>query len=274
MDKVFLFSIDLEDVRLWLPDGQKYKERVPDNTYKYLDWLNKINSKCTFFVTGNLAEMYPSLVKEIADEGHEIGCHTYSHKPLNEQTAETFREDIEKNLEALYHSGVNEIKGFRAPVLSITKNNSWAYSVLEQLGFTYSSSVLPAKNPLYGWEEFGIYPKRVSENFIEIPISVANFGIMTVPFIGGVYFRVLPWFAVKNAIKRSEKSNSILVGYFHPYDIDEEQERFMHPGINNSKFYNALMYYNRKGVFKRLNNIIERDYNVIRFSEFIESLSI
>jgi probable sporulation protein (polysaccharide deacetylase family) len=37
------------------------------------------NVKATFFVEGRWAEKYPDLLKEIYNEGHEIGNHGYSH---------------------------------------------------------------------------------------------------------------------------------------------------------------------------------------------------
>lgn len=69
--KTFLFSVDLEDVRLGVVNGESYKERVPININKYLNWLNKHRSKCTFFTTGHVAKKYPSLINEIVSEEHE-----------------------------------------------------------------------------------------------------------------------------------------------------------------------------------------------------------
>jgi polysaccharide deacetylase family protein (PEP-CTERM system associated) len=268
----YLFSIDLEDVRFGLDNGNKYKERVSINTHKYLDWLDKYKFKCTFFVVGNIATHYPELIKEIDARGHEIGCHTNSHIPLDKRTPKTFKQDIETNIKALKDCGVNDIIGFRAPIFSLTKNTEWAYGVLNELGFKYSSSVLPAKNPLYGWEEFGKEIKKLENGLIEIPMTVAKFGPLTIPFAGGVYFRALPSLFINKKIKKIKNSANPLLGYFHPYDIDDEQEKFMMPGINNSKFYNWLMYYNRKHVFKRLDKIIKQGYKITTYKEYIKSL--
>ncbi|MBL0189839.1 MAG: DUF3473 domain-containing protein [Saprospiraceae bacterium] len=70
------------------------------------------------------------------------------------------------------------------------------------MGFTYSSSVLPAKNPLFGWDGFGNAPKIVKNNFWELPISLNNSKFLKVPLYGGIYFRVLPYFYIKYCIKR------------------------------------------------------------------------
>lgn len=53
-----------------------------DGAEAILDMLKKHNLKVTFFLTGKWVEKYPDLAKRIADEGHEIGNHTYSHPDL------------------------------------------------------------------------------------------------------------------------------------------------------------------------------------------------
>lgn len=252
-----------------MPDGLKYKERVPANTHKYLEWLNKHHSKCTFFVVGDVAEKYPSLINEIISEGHEIACHTYSHVPIIQQTAETFKIDLEKNLNALYKAGAADIVGFRAPIFSLTEKSSWAYEVLNTLGFTYSSSVLPAKSPLYGWHGFGDKPKLMVNRIMEIPMTIGKIGPLTIPYGGGIYFRVLPTFLTLPKILKHNDPKNPLLGYFHPYDIDTDQEHFMHPGINNSKFYNTLMYINRGKMLNRLDKIIDRGFKIVTYKNYI-----
>jgi polysaccharide deacetylase family protein (PEP-CTERM system associated) len=269
----FLFSVDLEDIRLRMPDGKSFKERVPQNTEAYLKWLNKTKSKCTFFVTGDVAELYPSLINEIVQEGHEIACHTSFHIPLDKQTPDEFAKDLENNMNVLTKAGAKKIEGFRAPVFSLIKKTKWAYDVLKKMNFSYSSSVLPAQNPLYGWKEFGSAPRKMENGIVEIPMTVGKFGPMTLPAVGGVYFRVLPRFVISNLVKKIRAEGLPVLGYFHPYDIDTEQEKFMHPGISDSRFYNFLMNYNRRDVFPRLDNLMVEGFKISTYKSFSESVS-
>lgn len=160
MDPLYLFSVDLEDVRFAMADGAKHKERVPDMVRLYLDWLRGLGAKTTFFVVGDVAEASPGLIAEIAAAGHEIACHSYRHVHLHEQTPTEFKADVEASLAALRRAGVTEVRGYRAPVFTLTAKTAWAYAILRDLGFTYSSSVLPAKNPFWSWPEFGPRPKK------------------------------------------------------------------------------------------------------------------
>ena len=270
-EPTFLFSVDLEDIRLRLDKPEKYEERVPTNTYRYLDWLRSYNQKCTFFVTGDIAILYPSLINEIISEGHEIACHTNAHIPIDKMTPSEFKLDIEKNIEVLQQAGAGKIEGFRAPIFSITPKTSWAHDVLTELDFSYSCSVLPAKNPFYGWESFGYSPKKINDRLVEIPLTMGKFGPMVIPAVGGVYFRALPLFWIKGITRRCIKNNVPAVGYFHPYDIDFEQEKYMNPGINDSYFYNFLMYFNRSKVFDRLDHIMKQGFTMSTYANYVKT---
>ncbi len=271
-EKKYLFSIDLEDVRLLIPDGKRYNERVVQNTLIYLEWLSKHGFKCTFFVVGNVAEIYPDLIQLINNQGHEIACHTHNHITLDKQSPEEFRKDIERNIEALIKAGAKMPKGFRAPVFSLTEKTKWAFKILSDLGFLYSSSVLPAKNPLYGWESFGMWPQIINDQILEVPMTLDRIGPLNIPFAGGIYFRVLPEFIIRKKFLKISKKHLPVLGYFHPYDIDVEQERFMHPGIKNNQVYNFLMYYNRHNVLKRLDKIINEGFTIIPYQDYIKEL--
>ena len=268
MNPTYLFSIDLEDIRLLVENGERFKDAVPEMTNRYLDFLNKHDSKATFFVVGDMARRHPDLIRRIVDAGHELGCHTDKHVPLNLQTSELFQLDLERNIESLKKAGAKNIIGFRAPIFSLTKDTRWAYDVLASLGFRYSSSVLPADNPLYGWKEFGKAIKEI-QGIVEVPMTLSETPLLNIPFGGGLYFRVLPKPILNQLFKLAAKRNLPIGGYMHPYDIDTKQERFMQPGINNNQFYNFLMYYGRGSVFSKLEAILEMGFKIKPYREYL-----
>ncbi len=49
------------------------------NTLPVLEVLRKHQAKATFFCIGKNIELYPEIFKQIVDEGHEIGNHSFSH---------------------------------------------------------------------------------------------------------------------------------------------------------------------------------------------------
>ncbi len=66
-----------------------------ENTRAILDVLKKYDVKATFFVTGHQALSHPERYREIVDEGHTLGMHSYSHK-YGEiyETVDSFGEDL------------------------------------------------------------------------------------------------------------------------------------------------------------------------------------
>jgi peptidoglycan/xylan/chitin deacetylase (PgdA/CDA1 family) len=51
-------------------------------THNLLDLLNKYDVKATFFLVGKKVQKYPHLVREIINQGHIAGNHTWSHRIL------------------------------------------------------------------------------------------------------------------------------------------------------------------------------------------------
>lgn len=266
-----LLSIDLEDVRDWVDNGLTYSERVPANTQSYLDYFRSLGVKATFFIVGKVARRYPDLIKKIIDDGHEIACHGDTHLQLDKLTARSFRDDLERNIQSLVDAGGKNITGFRAPTFSLVSRTSWAYDVLSELGIKYSSSVLPAKNPLYGWPEFGTEPRIVNNKIWEIPITLHTLPGLRVPIVGGVYFRVMPFILTRLSVWLSIRKKNAVGTYLHPYDIDTLQEQFMHPDLGGKKYLNALMYINRRKVLKRL-GVLNGLYDFCPYREYISQI--
>jgi polysaccharide deacetylase family protein (PEP-CTERM system associated) len=267
----YLFSVDLEDVRTMFPGGERFRPRVPAMAERLLRALESHRARGTFFVVGSVARAYPALVREIAEAGHEIACHTDAHLPLDRMDAAALRDDLRRNVDALLAAGTPLPRGFRAPLFSLTERTAWAYEVLAELGFAYSSSVLPAANPLHGWPGFGSGPRRMA-GVLELPMTVLPAGPLRVPFGGGVYFRALPWPVVWWAFRWHRRRGLPVLGYLHPYDVDEEQERFMHPGIGGNRAYNALLYHNRGAVFPRLERVRAMGFRWISYAEHLAAL--
>ncbi|CAN7515356.1 polysaccharide deacetylase family protein [Paenibacillus sp. LjRoot56] len=69
----------------------------PDTRFtpKVLDALKANQVKATFFVLGAMANTHPDVIKRIANEGHVIGNHSYSHENLPKLSVDKFQNQIE-----------------------------------------------------------------------------------------------------------------------------------------------------------------------------------
>ena len=67
-----------------------------------LDGLKERGIKATFFLMGKNIQGKEDIVKRMAEEGHLIGNHTYSHVQLSRLPMEKAREEVEKTNEEIY----------------------------------------------------------------------------------------------------------------------------------------------------------------------------
>jgi polysaccharide deacetylase family protein (PEP-CTERM system associated) len=189
-----------------------------------LDVLDKNNTKATFFVLGLVAERFPSLIRNLAAQGHEIACHGYSHWRADRLSRSGFLEDTRKAKVIIEQIVQAPVVGYRATEFSIRKSNLWALEVLAELGFTYDSSIFPIRHRRYGIPGFDPEPKRYrlanGMQIVELPLAAFTVAGIRVPVAGGGYFRLLPLWALRQGFSGLQKRRLPAVTYFHPYEFD------------------------------------------------------
>ena len=87
------------------------------NTKYILKALKKHNAKGTFFVVGHFLESSPGLAKQMVQEGHAVGNHTYHHPDMSSiATIESFQKELDDNA-ALFKqvTGKEMAKYYRPP---------------------------------------------------------------------------------------------------------------------------------------------------------------
>ena len=95
----------------------------PIMTPKILDILTRHHVKGTFFLIGENVLANPELVKQISDEGHSIGNHTYYHKATFSISCKNkITEEIKKTNQLLEQITSKKIIFFRPP-FGITNPN-------------------------------------------------------------------------------------------------------------------------------------------------------
>ena len=87
----------------------------PTETSTILAILKKYDIKATFFTVGKNAELYPDILKQTAEEGHEIGNHTYSHIISKKDSSYNISEELKRNHEIILKICENEPRLFRPP---------------------------------------------------------------------------------------------------------------------------------------------------------------
>jgi polysaccharide deacetylase family protein (PEP-CTERM system associated) len=204
--------------------------RVERNVGRLLELFDAHGAQATFFTLGWIAERYPALVRRIVDAGHELASHGYGHERASEQTPEAFARDVRRSKALLEDVGGRPIRGYRAPSFSIGHANPWAFDVLLDAGYRYSSSVYPVRHDHYGMPDAPRFPYAARPGLLEIPVTTARVWGRNVPAGGGGYFRLAPYGLSRWALRRvNTLDERPAIFYFHPWEIDPGQPRV--PGI-------------------------------------------
>lgn len=217
-------TFDLEDNRRSVDQEERFA-RASD---RFLDFIEQRQITATVFVVGELARSHPKLIRRVVSDGHEIGLHGLSHVALGDVGPQRLRNQLREGRDLLEDLAQMPILGFRAPIFSLTPSTSWAIEEILQAGFTYSSSVLPASNPLHGWPSAPREPFMWTNGLVELPCPVGGIGRARVPFLGGIYMRYVPRMHLRRLLDQMSPS-AILWSYLHPYDLDADEEFFVLP---------------------------------------------
>lgn len=219
------------------------ESRIEYSTKLLLDNLELFKVRGTFFILGWVAQRFPSLIREIVKRGHEIGSHGGWHQKVTTQSKNEFRIDIVTSKIQLEDLTGQEIQLYRAPSWSVSLETLWALEILEEEGFLCDSSIQPFHTPLSGIKGAPVHPyypviNNKKLNIIEFPPSVLSVGSLKVPFAGGLYFRLLPYAVIKQALKQVNKKHSAVI-YFHPWEFDPGQPRLLvSPMVQLTHYYN------------------------------------
>ncbi|WP_240660549.1 XrtA system polysaccharide deacetylase [Inhella crocodyli] len=253
-------SIDVEDyfqvsaLAPYIPraDWDRRECRAEANVRRILAMLDEAGVKATFFTLGWIAERHPQLVKDIVAAGHELASHGYGHERASDLDRAAFTQDVRRAKALLEDLGGVAVQGYRAPSFSIGAQNLWAFDVLQEAGYRYSSSVYPIAHDHYGMPDSPRFAYPVRDGLIEVPVTTNRIGGRNLPSSGGGYFRLLPYGVSRWLIRRvNEVDAQSAVFYFHPWEIDPDQPRV--PGVDaKSRFRHYVNLSRTEGRIRRL----------------------
>jgi polysaccharide deacetylase family protein (PEP-CTERM system associated) len=247
-------SVDIED---WFQVGafenviereswDGLNDRVARNCDVILRMFADASVQGTFFTLGWVAKRHPQLMRRIVDEGHEIASHGWDHARVFRMSREQFSRDLDMSRKVIEDAAGRAVTGYRAPSFSIDARTPWAYEVLAEQGFAYSSSVAPIVHDHYGWSaapRFAFRPLPGGD-LIELPVTTASFAGRRLAAGGGGFFRVLPYGFSRWAIRQvNRREGRPAIFYFHPWEIDPDQ-----PRVANAPLRSRLRHYTNLGV--------------------------
>lgn len=243
------FTVDVEDyyhvsafARTISPhDWSQYESRVVASTHRILRLLEERQVRGTFFVLGWVAERFPELVRDIHRAGHELGCHSYWHRLVYEQTPDEFRDDLTRAKDVVEQVTGEPVTAYRAPSFSITRKSLWALEILAGEGIRLDSSIYPVHHDRYGIPGAERFLHRVETpagELLEFPPSLVRLGNFNLPVGGGGYFRLYPSRFSETCLHRIHReAGRPFMFYVHPWEVDPGQPRLRGSALSRFRHY-------------------------------------
>jgi len=278
------FSIDTEDY--WMNYLYNCLGRtispstaVVESTETLLRLLEAHKTRATFFVVGEVARQYPSLVRTIVEAGHEIASHGQNHYEVTRISREQFKVEISESKKILEDITGVAVIGHRATSFTVTPRTRWALEELAAAGYEYDSSVFPFKGRRYGWPGFCENICRVNlddtASIIELPMTVVDFMGQKLPACGGGYLRHFPYAYTNWAARKTVQKRPFIV-YIHPYDIDtspppsQDIKDAVEKAAFKAKLRHCSQTVNRSTVLKKLEKVLSQ-FTFVPLSQLIST---
>ena len=172
-------SFDFDAVSLWMAQGLTSPTNISRGEFgvtgveRILKLLNRHGILGTFFIPGVTLNTYPDICKVIAESGHEIGHHGFTHiSPVNMNRDEELAVLL-KGKDAIKTVTGETAVGYRSPAWDLSDNS---VELLIQEGFLYDSSMMAHDYlPYYARTGDRIEEEKITfgapSTLLELPIS-------------------------------------------------------------------------------------------------------
>ena len=246
-----VFTVDVEEyfqVHAFAPhvaatEWDSLPSRVEQNVDEFLEMFAERDVFGTFFVLGWIAERHPGLVRRIADAGHEVASHGWSHRRLTDLSRDEVREELRSSKSILEDLSGQPVRGFRAPGFSVTPGMEWVFDTLLEEGYLYDSSLFPIRRPAYGYPGISPAPHLISRDggtLLELPLATWDWQGVRLPAGGGGYFRQFPYEVTRRALQQSAQRGVPATFYLHNWEVDLDQPRLRVPLLSRIRHYRGL----------------------------------
>jgi peptidoglycan/xylan/chitin deacetylase (PgdA/CDA1 family) len=216
------FGVDVDAVAGWLGSygGQDSPSDIQRGMFagevgvpRLLDLFEEHELRTSWFVPGHSIETFPAQMQAVADAGHEIGAHGYSHENPIAMTPQQEQDVLAKSIELIEKLSGRRPRGYVAPWWELSGQTA---SLLVENGFSYDHS--------QNYNDFTPFYARVDDSWTNIDYSktaqewmkplVRGREVDLVEFCANWYIDDLPPMMF---IKQSANSH----GFVNPRDIEQ-----------------------------------------------------
>ncbi len=233
-------GIDVDAVSGWLGSygGQDSPNDIQRGMFageigslRLLKLFERVSITTTWFIPGHSIETFPDEMTQVAEAGHEIGAHGYSHENPISMNPKQERDVLERSIELIEKISGKAPRGYVAPWWEMSDRTA---GLLLEYGFLYDHS--------QNYNDFIPFYARVGDSWTNVNYDssaqswmkplVRGEEINLVEFCGNWYVDDLPPMMF---IKQSPNSH----GFVNPRDIEilwRDQFDWVYQNLNYSVF--------------------------------------
>jgi polysaccharide deacetylase family protein (PEP-CTERM system associated) len=266
---VILLTIDMED---WYDLASELLGGTPRlrpdilarQLDRVLELLARHRRRATFFCLGRSLAGCPELVQRVAQAGHELGTHGWSHQRLFRTGLKAFREDLRRAVGWLRDLTGQPVWGHRAPAFSVLPEQlEEFYDICLEAGLVYDSSVFPFRGRRYGIPDAPRGPHVVrnvgGRKLIEMPLATVDWLGRRWALAGGGWWRLLPLGVIRRGIERVGREGLPFMTYFHPSEFDAQRlDAVVAAGRSSARAWKVGWQQNlfRSAVYRKLDTVL------------------
>ena len=143
---VVCLTFDFDAISGWIARGMTSPSPISRGEFgphvgapRILDLLERHEVTSSWYIPGHTLETYPEACRKVADAGHEIGHHGWTHRPPASLTREQEEEELVRANEAIKRLTGRYARGYRSPSWDLSPHS---VELLLEHGFKYDSSMM------------------------------------------------------------------------------------------------------------------------------------
>ena len=143
---IVCLTFDFDAISGWIARGMTSPGPISRGEFgphvgvpRILKLLERYAIASSWFIPGHTIETYPAQCRRIADGGHEIGHHGWTHRPPATLTREEEEAELVRANEAIRKLCGRGARGYRSPSWDLSPHSA---ELLLKHGFVYDSSMM------------------------------------------------------------------------------------------------------------------------------------
>jgi peptidoglycan/xylan/chitin deacetylase (PgdA/CDA1 family) len=178
---IVCLTFDFDAISGWIARGMTTPGPISRGEFgpdvgvpRVLELLARHDVPSSWYIPGHTLETFPEPSRRVADAGHEIGHHGWTHRPPATLTREQEEEELVRASEAIRALTGRAPRGYRSPSWDLSPHS---VDLLLEHGFIYDSSMMAddyvpyrvRKGDVIALEEPAVFGPETP--LIEMPIS-------------------------------------------------------------------------------------------------------